>query len=58
MCVLIDYIVSCPISPFSSTNVNTGHSEVDALNNTLAVQTPAVNFVIQNSTVSLHVHCM
>ncbi|XP_065906418.1 uncharacterized protein [Dysidea avara] len=37
-----------------STNVNTGHSEVDALNNTLAVQTPAVNFVIQNSTLTTY----
>ena len=49
--VLLEYC--CVVLSFSDTNVNTGHSEVDTFNKTLAVQTPAVNFVIQNSSVSL-----
>ncbi|XP_065907815.1 uncharacterized protein [Dysidea avara] len=46
----ISNVLRWPFVSYSDTNVNTGHSEVDTFNKTLAVQTPAVNFVIQNSS--------
>ena len=36
-------------------NINSGHSEDHSSNQTLSVQTPAIDFLIYNDTVSIEV---
>lgn len=37
---------------FRNDNINTGHCTIESANRSLAVQTPPVNFIVQNKSVS------
>ena len=40
--------------PYSNDNVNTGHGVTNFTDESLAVQTPPVNFILLNQSVSEH----
>ena len=52
-CVIFYFVMSKFLQKyFSDDNINTGHSVTDSGNRSLAVQTPPVDFIVQNKTVS------